>query len=288
LPWQSITERTEVRLNVGAQASPEAASPLSSQTQGTTCLRVRVTWFGWTRSTVRLGSVPQMVFKHFGARDMASRWDVHTCYSSLKGVRSLRRPRDSPPKAPIRGDVMRMRLRIAVGTITLLGLMVGASGSPAHPISASAARGDSYFFLSSGKCMDDPGGSTVRGTQLQQWTCNSNYDNPNQHFGLVLAGLNKYWFKNVTNGQCLTVSGGSTSNGAAIVQWPCGYYQDQYFAIIYHRPGTYPLLAYQYESYISGRCLNVSGYSGANGARIIQWDCSGAPDNEYLSNTYTH
>ncbi|WP_345030856.1 RICIN domain-containing protein [Kutzneria kofuensis] len=74
----------------------------------------------------------------------------------------------------------------------------------------------------SGKCLDDPAGSTAQGTQLDQRTCDGG---AGQQWALDAVGDYassadaSYLFVNLGSGWVADVSGGSASAGAPVVQW---------------------------------------------------------------------
>lgn len=148
------------------------------------------------------------------------------------------------------------------------------------PGARATAQPDSsapYAYLKnyhSGKCLEVPGFSTTAGTQLDQWSCNGG---ANQLWRPQLnASGNHYIFINKHSNQCINVRGYSTSNGAAIQQWPCNWAtasaNEIYYAYLFIG-NMNGLSWYEWAGQQSNKCLNVSGNSQANGAKIIQWSC---------------
>lgn len=76
--------------------------------------------------------------------------------------------------------------------------------------------------VGSGKCLDDPTGSTAQGAQLDQRTCDGG---AGQQWALDAVGDytsasdTDYLLVNLGSGWVADVSGGSTAGGAAVVQW---------------------------------------------------------------------
>jgi len=81
--------------------------------------------------------------------------------------------------------------------------------------------GSGYYNIvdvNSGKALDDPGGSTTDGTQMQQYTI-SGTGNANQQWQIVSVGSGYYTVLNRTSGRGLDLSGGSLANSTAIQQY---------------------------------------------------------------------
>lgn len=81
--------------------------------------------------------------------------------------------------------------------------------------------GAGYFNVinaNSGKALDNPGGSTADGTQMQQWTIWGT-GNSNQQWLITPVGGGWYTIQNRTSGKVLDVREGSVSDTTAIQQW---------------------------------------------------------------------
>ena len=81
--------------------------------------------------------------------------------------------------------------------------------------------GSGYFNVinsNSGKALDNPGGSTADGTQMQQWTIWGTGNN-NQQWLISPVGDGWYTVQNRTSGKVLDVREGSVSDTTAIQQW---------------------------------------------------------------------
>ena len=201
-------------------------------------------------------------------------------------------PRDSLPA------VLRWTVRIAMALLAL-GVLAAPAIAQASPSAGAARVRDSataqpdssapYAYLKnyhSGKCLEVPAFSTTAGTQLDQWSCNGG---TNQLWRPQLNASGNHVFINEHSGQCINVRGYGTSNGAAIQQWPCNW------ATATTNEIWYPYLFignmnslswYEWAGLQSNKCLNVSGDSTANGAKIILWDCIPTASNEWFALPY--
>ena len=112
-----------------------------------------------------------------------------------------------------------------------------------------------------GLCLDDPNGNAANGTQLQVWNCLPN--DGAQQFSVNGGGP-------ITGpgSQCTGILGGDKSgDGAPVVLWNCQTYEaNQHW---YHNWSTGTLGSL-------GRCLDVTGNSTAEGAKIQLYDCNGS------------
>jgi len=70
----------------------------------------------------------------------------------------------------------------------------------------------------------------------------------------------------------MEVRGSSFSNGAQVDQFPCAPDPNQLWRL---GPGTGGN-SFTLISMNSGKCLDVSGNSTLNGAKVQQWDCNGS------------
>jgi hypothetical protein len=124
------------------------------------------------------------------------------------------------------------------------------------------------------KCLDVRAEDGVgnRNARIQTWQC---FGSPNQEWGIVFAGqysgLDYFQFVSKTTGSlCMEVRDSSLSNGAQIDQFLCAPDPNQLWRL---GPGTggnsFTLISMK-----SGKCLDVSGNSTLNGAKVQQWDCN--------------
>jgi Ricin-type beta-trefoil lectin domain len=76
------------------------------------------------------------------------------------------------------------------------------------------------------------------------------------------------------SGKCLAVAGGSLDNGAPLVQFDCTrQFNEWFYAKTVPATGNYQIFVITYTHSSSLKCLAVDGWSDANGARVVQWDC---------------
>lgn len=82
--------------------------------------------------------------------------------------------------------------------------------------------GNGYYQLvnkTSGKCLDNTGGSSADGNHLQEYSCIAN--NVNQAWSFSSLGNGYYTIINQGTGKCVDNSGGGSSNGNPTIQWQC-------------------------------------------------------------------
>jgi len=92
-----------------------------------------------------------------------------------------------------------------------------AVGSNKIVFADSGARNGSYkmyFAESPNKCIDNPGGQTANGTQLQVWDCGSN-NAWQQWFVSVDGPSGAAFIKNAGSGKCMDSRGFNTATGSA-------------------------------------------------------------------------
>lgn len=158
------------------------------------------------------------------------------------------------------------------------GASYGVWTLPAQPNGAREMRS----YANTNKCIDVEAASGSNGAQMQIWDC---LGSANQRFSLIP----KNGYRNirpVLSSKCFDVEGVSTSNGAQIKQWDClgGNQTNQHWMMVpitFGGSGAY----YQIVSRNSGKCLDVEGNSGANGAKIKQWHCLGQTQSNQLFRT---
>jgi hypothetical protein len=121
----------------------------------------------------------------------------------------------------------------------------------------------------SGLCLDDPGGNTANGWQLQVWYCLSGVGSQ----GFSVNGGNPIWHLDASH--CLDVYGDDTGvNGAPVDLWGCQQGAADQHWIYNSSSKTLKTL---------GRCLGISVAqgvggtgTGAAGNRTTLWDCNGS------------
>jgi Ricin-type beta-trefoil lectin domain/Ricin-type beta-trefoil lectin domain-like len=157
---------------------------------------------------------------------------------------------------------------------------LAGSASPNY-VNFHIGVGYRFVFRHSSKCLTLNENKNVNGQALIQWSC---FD-PNPGFGQVLTMVpfdNGSYFElkiNSTN-KCIDVTNGSGADGAWLQQWEClGANQaNQLWQIvpIAGQPNWFAALAKH-----SGKCMDVTGGSTADGPRIQQWSCSWNPQEQW-------
>lgn len=139
-------------------------------------------------------------------------------------------PSDAPlPSTPTVGHDYRIVSRASGKEVGVCGASVkdGAcilqwtdSGDPDQRWTLADA-GDGYLNIvnvGSAKALDNPNGSRLNGTVMQQWTLVGT-GNWNQQWSVTPVGDGWYTIINRTSGKALDVRDGSVSDGASIQQW---------------------------------------------------------------------
>jgi glucosylceramidase len=186
---------------------------------------------------------------------------------------------------------------MALGLMTVLAMAgtsaTAATSNPSHITPAATSNSshmtpaavDLYYQVvnyNSGKCLDVTGRSTANGAVLQQWTCLSGPTAANQGWFFISAASSGYYtVVNLNSNKCLDVTGRSTANGVHIQQWTCngGTNQEWHPKVV----GTYAAGdIYNFINLNSGKCLDVTGASTANGAIVEQWPCNGGNNQKWF------
>jgi hypothetical protein len=133
--------------------------------------------------------------------------------------------------------------------------------------------------VASGKCAEVPGGSTVDGTRLDQSTCVSGA--LHQQFTLREVGAGVFTMApSQVSDRCADVADYSTADGARIQQWPCNAQYEQNFTLTYLY-GWGSNVVVNVVALFSGKCVDVTGSSTANGALLQQWPCNGGTQQQF-------
>jgi endo-1,4-beta-xylanase len=150
------------------------------------------------------------------------------------------------------------------------------------------AGGGVFTFASvrSGKCLDVAGASRDDGARLQQWSCSGT---PNQGFALHPAPDGSFEVIAAGSEKCLDLSGANAADGTPIQQWGCSGAANQRWRIEslgapIPSPGADPSMGgaeVEIASAASGKVLDVSGASAANGASIQQWSAWGGANQRW-------
>ena len=138
----------------------------------------------------------------------------------------------------------------------------------------------------SSKCLDVAGMSNDDGARLQQWSCSGA---PNQGFVLRQAPDGGYDVVGAGSGKCLDLAGASPDDGAFIQQWSCDEAPNQRWTIESVAPPapapagdpTMGGVDVEIASAVSGKVLDVSGASSADGATIQQWGAWGGANQHW-------
>jgi alpha-galactosidase len=130
-------------------------------------------------------------------------------------------------------------------------------GTPSSPSPTALVSAES------GRCLDDPGFSTVNGTQMEIWDCNRG---ANQQ-------LTYQWGTLRLMGKCLDVFADQRTPGAKVELWDCNGGGNQQWNM--NSDGTITAAA-------SGLCLDVVGNNTANGASIDIWNCNGQTNQQWF------
>ncbi|HEY6991803.1 MAG TPA: RICIN domain-containing protein, partial [Bryobacteraceae bacterium] len=147
-----------------------------------------------------------------------------------------------------------------------------ADPPPSTPVAAIPAGWAQIISKASGKCLDVAGISTAALAPMQQWAC---WGGPNQKFLFTqVSGGYKITAQN-SNLQ-LDVLEQSTSDGAAVIQYPYWGGANEIWQVTATSDGYYSFAALN-----SGKCLNVRGSSGADGALMEQMACSGSDSQKW-------
>ncbi|MEU4448849.1 RICIN domain-containing protein [Actinosynnema sp. NPDC050801] len=135
------------------------------------------------------------------------------------------------------------------------------------------------------QCLTNPNRSTADGTQQRQSTCGTG-DEQRWSFAPVAGLADTYRVVNQQSGKCLDVNAASTADGAAVIQWACNSGANQQFTlrkVTYagNDPDDHQLVARH-----SGKCVDVSGISTAQGALVHQWTCNPVTQGSPLNQTW--
>ena len=160
-------------------------------------------------------------------------------------------------------------------------LIVSASVALGAMVSTASGQTSGFTPLiasHSGSCLDVSGESLDDGASIIQWPCHGG-DNQQWRLEGVADGYSRIVSRH--SGKCLDVSGGSADDGASIIQWQChgGDNQQWRLEVVADVGGaTYSRIVSRH----SGKCLDVSGGSADDGASIVQWQCHGGQNQNWL------
>lgn len=123
----------------------------------------------------------------------------------------------------------------------------------------------------SGLCLDVSGMSSANGANIQQWSCNGAGA---QAFNLIAEGGN-YHLLNAFSGKAMDVKDASKDNGANVQQWDWLGVDNQRFTLVDKGNGQYEV---RFKH--SAKCLDVAGWSTAEGGNVLQWTCGNSQANQ--------
>ena len=148
----------------------------------------------------------------------------------------------------------------------------GASGSASFTwtVTTAPAQGPTgaVRLTTGGKCLNDVGNKSANGTQADIWTCNGSTA---QQWTYVKDGTLRI------HGKCLVPPGSGPASGAKVVLAACTGSPAQQWWLTYPRSisqslGTVPITLLNPAS---GMCLSDTGFSTANGTRVVVGSCNG-------------
>ncbi|MEU6788721.1 ThuA domain-containing protein [Nonomuraea angiospora] len=130
----------------------------------------------------------------------------------------------------------------------------------------------------SGKNVTTENASTADNAKLVQMGA---AEDPIQRWELMTAP-GGYQLKNVGSGKCADIPGTATP-GTQLVQWTChasgsGDAPNQYFTVVPTGGGEG---LFQIVSAKTGLCVDINGVSQADGAAVIQWNCTATPNQTF-------
>ncbi|BCJ47896.1 lipase [Actinoplanes ianthinogenes] len=140
--------------------------------------------------------------------------------------------------------------KMAATWYSALRTVPGTIGDPG----TGTGTGTALVGVASGRCLDDPNGSTTNGVQPIIWDCSGAANQQWAYDGQTLRSV----------GKCLDSPTGATA-GAKAQLWDCSGATNQRWTFV--SGGTI-------RNAQSGLCLDVSGNATANGTAVILWTCT--------------
>jgi Ca2+-binding RTX toxin-like protein len=138
-------------------------------------------------------------------------------------------------------------------------------------------RGYQLVNRHSGLCLTISQDSAANGSPILQWPCGAG---PGQVLTMVPVGGGFHELAFNATGKCLDVTGVSLADGALLQEWAClgpGQANQLWQAIpIAGQPGWWAFAAAH-----SGKCADVLGARTNNGARVGQWACNWAGNQQW-------
>ena len=134
--------------------------------------------------------------------------------------------------------------------------------------------GTHYVFNKySGLVLDDPGFSTQKGTDMDQWGYNGG---ANQQWTFRENSDGSYTITNGASGMVLEDYASATTNGAAVDQWTSNGNANQHWTVSPEEDGCYIIV-----NKASGKDLEDYGWSTSNGGKIDQWTNTGGANQRW-------
>ncbi|RJG03980.1 hypothetical protein D3878_22295 [Noviherbaspirillum sedimenti] len=133
----------------------------------------------------------------------------------------------------------------------------------------------------SGKCLDTRG-ATANGAAIVQNACGTSAQ---QLWTRRTSTSGHSQLVSVANGKCLNVRGYSSRDGAIIEQNACTNSDSQQWSLPVSapQPSTPQLSGAQaITAKHSGKCVDLSAWSNANGVQMQQWSCNGGTNQQWL------
>jgi hypothetical protein len=127
-------------------------------------------------------------------------------------------------------------------------------------------------------CVDDTGGSTSNGTQLQQYTCYSGNTNQEWLFTATSGGYYEVTTYNSSTA-AWNVVGLGTSPGTDMQLWAYGGGLNEQFEPVLLSTGYYKFIDRN-----SGLCLNVPGGAATNNLQLQINTCNGSTSESFTLN----
>lgn len=164
---------------------------------------------------------------------------------------------------------------------------VGSSPASNQASATTAASGGggisttAYYQIvneASGMCIDDTGGSTSNGTQLQQYTCYSGNLNQEWLFTATSGGYYEVTTYNSSTEAWNVVNNG-TSPGTPMQLWTYGGGLNEQFEPVKLSSGYYEFIDHN-----SGLCLNVPGGAATNSLQLQINTCNGSTSESFTLN----
>src|SRR6185369_5787157 len=100
--------------------------------------------------------------------------------------------------------------------------------------------------------------------------------NANQAFYLLAVGSNWQITMGANQNKCVVPSNNGTANNTAVVIGDCNGSSNQTYTAVSVSSGVY-----KFQNVASGRCLNVTGPSTADGAKLQLYDCSAGTNGQF-------